>query len=434
METLIKKYFSNPDKCIRLKKGAFLFHQGEDNNRLYLIKRGSLKGFDPQDQGVYFKAYVDDIIGLNSFFSYISKTLMSVMAIEDSELLYIDRNDTDAQNTAQFTADFMPAVAHMLNKRHVQSHQNSLERQKQLQEIKEVERLASLGQLSAGVAHELNNAITVISRQSEHIINEALQYIKCNELEAKLLNAGLTQGRVISSGQARDMAKRLKKNSSFSDAKLRDYARTGMGEELAQQKLDVAQRAFGLWNLGASLYDVQLAVKQSEHVINSMKSLSSTHVIRKINCDINQSIKNALALLNNSLKYVELTTELDANLPHIYGETGELVQVWTNIIQNAVDAMKETGSDENHLLVKSEALAKHIVVTIRDSGPGIPEKMINEIFKPHVTTKIQGQTFGLGLGLTIVQKIVNSYSGHIDVTSSDEGTTFAVKIPIGETQ
>lgn len=432
MNGLAKKYFSNADKIAFIQKGEYLFRKGEQNNCLYLLQSGKMKGFDPSDQGEFFEADSGDFIGLHSFFSFVSTTRMNVMALEDSVLPYIRKDDFTHEDADQLAADFMPAVVQMLIKRQEQAHQANLRHQKVLKEMKEVERLASLGQLSAGVAHELNNAITVISRGSDFVIQQVMEQLKCNPFETEMIQAGLDKGRFVSSSEARKIARDLKKaHPAFSDAKLRDYARTGMGERLAREKLEVAQRCFNLWNLGASLHDLQVAVRQSEHVINSMRSLAATNVLRQDGCDINGSIKQAVSLLSNPLKSVTLDLQL-GDIPAVFGNGAELVQIWTNLIKNAADAMDTVPKKDSRLTVVTDETDGYVRVRIMDSGPGIPQDIIKEIFKPHVTTKKSGQTFGLGLGLPIVQKIVKRYQGELTVDTSPAGTTFTVTIPIGE--
>lgn len=434
MKKIKQKYFSDPGKVISLKKGESLLKQGEINHRLFLVESGKLIGFDPQDKGAHFQVETGGFVGLYSFFTPSSIVQMSISAIEDSVISYFEKDifSVDDEEGKQITHDFMPIVMQLLVDRQHQIQEANRDRRHALKEMKEIDRLTSLGQLSAGVAHELNNAITVIGRGGEQVSREVLEHLRLSPIEEEMIHLGLNKGRVISSAEARTIAKDLKKKAGITEEEARDFARTGMGEKLAKEPRDQAQRAFELWNLGATLHDLQVAGKQAEHVVISMRSLASADTVRQPDCDVNESIRKAISLLANPVKNVELALELN-EVPTIYGNSGELVQIWTNIIRNALDAMEDMPQDEAKLFIRTEPQDENkIKVTIGDNGSGIPDEMIEEIFKPHVTTKKEGQTFGLGLGLTIVQNIVKQYSGEISVESSQQGTTFVITLPIGE--
>ena len=101
------------------------------------------------------------------------------------------------------------------------------------------------------------------------------------------------------------------------------------------------------------------------------------------------------------------------------------------MINNACEAMCHLVNHNHKLTIRSYATKTNIIVQVKDNGFGIPQKSIDTIFQPNFTTKINGLSFGLGLGLSIVKRIINEYKGTIEVESSRVGTTFIVKIPIG---
>jgi C4-dicarboxylate-specific signal transduction histidine kinase len=122
---------------------------------------------------------------------------------------------------------------------------------------------------------------------------------------------------------------------------------------------------------------------------------------------------------------------LDLNpLPTIIAHTNDWTQVWVNLIKNALEALSNSTTDQPRIKITSFSKAKYIVIAIEDNGPGIPKALSQKIFQPNVTTKINGLTFGLGLGLSIVQRIVQSYNGEISVKSKEGQTIFTIQIPI----
>jgi signal transduction histidine kinase len=141
--------------------------------------------------------------------------------------------------------------------------------------------------------------------------------------------------------------------------------------------------------------------------------------------DVREGLESTLTILAHKLKKgVSVEKEYAEGLPRICANGGELNQVWTNIVDNAVDAMRGHGS----LKVKTTRDDRHVLVEISDDGAGIPREAKTRIFEPFFTTKGVGE--GTGLGLDIVRRIVAGHGGEIRVDSAPGETTFKVRLPI----
>ncbi len=146
--------------------------------------------------------------------------------------------------------------------------------------------------------------------------------------------------------------------------------------------------------------------------------------------DINSIVNNTLTMLSYEMRSsdIEVITHLTENLPRTMANSGQLQQVFLNIIINAEQAMK-TSPRQGKLTITTEQAADRIIISIRDNGPGIPEETINEIFDPFFTTKDNHS--GMGLGLNISRDIITEHGGEIRVWSKlDHGATFIIDLPI----
>ena len=144
--------------------------------------------------------------------------------------------------------------------------------------------------------------------------------------------------------------------------------------------------------------------------------------------DVHMGIRNTLTMLNYKLRKgnIQVTENFDLKLPLVKAMAGELNQVWTNIIDNAIDAMEINGSGKLEISTK---LDRHFVcVYIKDNGPGIPQEMQSQVFDPFFTTKDMGK--GTGLGLDVVNRIIRQHNGTVKVTSEPGNTIFTVCFPL----
>lgn len=148
----------------------------------------------------------------------------------------------------------------------------------------------------------------------------------------------------------------------------------------------------------------------------------------KTKTGVGVGIRNTLTLLNHKLKVknIQVAADIPDELPEIPIFPGEINQVWTNIIDNAIDAMEAGGTLE----INCSTSSKWLKTSIIDNGPGIPAEILDNIFDPFFTTKEVGK--GTGLGLDIVRKIVNAHKGEIKVESRPGRTEFIICLPLQE--
>jgi signal transduction histidine kinase len=141
--------------------------------------------------------------------------------------------------------------------------------------------------------------------------------------------------------------------------------------------------------------------------------------------DVAKGIESTLVMLNHKLKHgITVVKNFDPNLPRIFSYGSELNQVWTNLIDNAADAMKGQGK----LRIRTMREGDDVLVEFVDNGPGIPPEIQTKIFDPFFTTKPVGE--GTGLGLDTVYRIVRKHRGNVSVVSSPGNTCFRVRLPI----
>jgi C4-dicarboxylate-specific signal transduction histidine kinase len=165
-------------------------------------------------------------------------------------------------------------------------------------------------------------------------------------------------------------------------------------------------------------------------MVRSLKDYARKNKTAEGLCDINQCVRNALDLCANAVKHhVTVETELAPKLPSVMGDSQEIDQVFVNLFINAADAMKANGNGTLHIRTHSEETAVRIVV--EDTGPGLPEEMMEEIWKPFFTTK--GPDQGTGLGLSIVRGIIESHKGRIVAENRPSGgARFIITLPCAD--
>lgn len=252
------------------------------------------------------------------------------------------------------------------------------------------EKMASIGFLTAGIAHEIKNPLNFISL--------GIKGIK-NGIETIL--------------EITDNYERLYENDK--SEKIKDL-------EKLKEKLDFD---FYTKECVTLIDDVQYGVDNIEEITKSLNTLSYFSGDTKALTNVNQGIESTLVLLRNQYKYtIEIIKEL-GNIPEIKCFPGKLNQVFVNIISNAIHAIKNEGS----IYIKTFVENNFLIISIKDSGTGIDNNSLEHIFDPFFTTKPIGE--GTGLGLTISKNIISEHDGKIEVKSiKGKGTEFIISLPM----
>ncbi|MDW1830135.1 sensor histidine kinase [Vibrio sp. zbq_19] len=433
LDALVQRYFNHLERRLTVLSGSVLIEQAGYNDRLYYVLSGELAGYYAEDDKKpiqVFSASQGAFIGVHSFFSGTWTASSTVIAQTDVELAWIQR-DTPAVEEATYgplTTQFMPVMVNELSRRQRRAMQEALAKEKALQKLHTAEQMTTLGQLAAGIAHELNNAIGVVSSKSERLETVIMELLEEVHPEAsQFFDFGLMQGQKVSSSEARKRGRHFEKYYGLTKEVARDLARAVPNNFLSEHWLKRPEEAIRFWQMGRDLHDLRIASKHTVGIVRSVKQLGRTDIDLDEAININDSINRAFDLLQSDLRRVSVRFS-PADLPAFTGSQTELVQVWVNILKNACDALGET--EKPGIEIHTRESKGKILVTIANNGPEIDEATRRKIFRPNFTTKKGGLSFGLGLGLSIVKRIIAGYNGSIVVKSDSEKTIFRIKLPV----
>lgn len=438
---------------VTIQAGEVLLKEGDTGDALYVPLDGMFE-ITMRSLGndmVIAKRGPGDMLGEISLLEGTPHSA-SVRAATDSRLLRITREDFEhllSRSRTAALAVLRTVAARLRNSETMLRHS---------------EKMAALGTLSAGLAHELNNPAAAVRRGATQLRESLAELQRCG---AALASLDLRPEALATVNRLRGELPLRAANPVALDPLARSDAEGEIGEWLEAQGIERAwefapsvagmgwtsadleeltrlvarQQAPALlgWLAAAcmvySLLDeVSMGAERISEIVKAIKSYSYLDQAPVQLVDVHEGLENTLVILRHKLKDgVTVIKEYAPDLPRIEAYASELNQVWTNLIDNAIDAMNGHGEIRIRTYGpaerREEATPQAVVVEISDDGPGIPPNLQDRIFDAFFTTKQPGE--GTGLGLHIVYNIVlNQHHGGIDAESKPGQTTFRVSLPV----
>ena len=308
------------------------------------------------------------------------------------------------------------------------------------------EKLASLGTLAAGLAHELNNPAAAI-RRSVEALGEQLE---ARNRAAEALAAADTPRLAAlvaarpSGGEPAGALERADRTDAMADllghlgASDPDAAAAGLvAAGWSPDEVDAALAPYRDDEIDAAVAwiesvataralvgEVTMAATRIGEIVRATKGYAYLDQAPIQRVDVCEGLKDTLIILRHRLKGIDVTESYGDDLPQIEAYGGELNQVWTNLVDNAVDALGGRGA----ISVTAARADDGVVVEICDDGPGIPPDVLPRLFEPFFTTK--GPGVGSGLGLHIAHQVVARHGGRLEVASRPGRTCFTISLPV----
>lgn len=466
--TIVQQIHHLKKETVAFAPEAIIIREGEPNDYVYVILEGSvqlLKHSKINDSMPVDQFGPGDLLGLTSFWtqqpSFLSSkaiTPVNCLRVEHEDLDHLVHDDPEFGKTIHrlFISNLSSRYRRMialnvkvaelgeaLQHEHTQLKQAMQDLENTRNQLVHQEKLATLGQLLAGIAHEINNPCAALNRGVDSLICELPALFNPNRVlgkfnqEAAMLSAGLAcpywsakekRNRMHHLLQqfptmTRPLARRM---AQLDDATMQSL-NLPTQDKITDQAFDHIRNLLDFYELGNYLRSVQLASTRIHNLVVSLKNYGRQDEATWQMLDLREGIRDTLTVLNNRLKQYNVELALSP-IPSTYCNGSELNQVWTNLLINACQA---TAPGNTIRIVTRQPDDATISVEVIDAGTGIPPQLLNKIFEPNFTTKKTKSDFGLGLGLAISKDIIEKHAGTIQASNrSTGGACFTITLPV----
>src|SRR5579872_2263212 len=436
-------WFIGQSEELRLNAGDTYFRQGDPADAMFVILEGQLQmRGELGGEAIILPMEPGHVTGTLPF-SRMKQFTVSVRAITDARVL-------------RFPAALFPELIQKmpeLTQRLVGLMSDRIRETTRMEQQRD--RLAALGKLSAGLAHELNNPASAAKRATSQLRDmlkrvrdashelgrrdlTAAQRAEIEKLEASITQADGPPPDALTADALEDRIDSLLRSHGQNDLwqLAGDLARRNFKPESLETLFETLEpdtaraalvRISTSVEISGLLNEIESSTSRISDLVRAIKEYTFMDQVPIQNVDVVKTLETTLTILNHKLKKGVVVKRDYVQAPVLVNSFGsELNQVWTNLIDNAIDAMGGKGE----LRVRTYLDDGYAIVEIGDNGPGISQEVEPHIFEPFFTTKGVGE--GTGLGLDTVQRIVRKHRGSIQVHSKPGDTVFQVVLPISE--
>ncbi|MDK1018535.1 MAG: cyclic nucleotide-binding domain-containing protein [Actinomycetota bacterium] len=414
---------------VSLERGEALFAEGDEADMAYVITEGELEILK-ESAGRSVRIAVSqpgDVVGEMAMLTGEARNA-GARAITAVRLIAIPRACLDDVLSTSVDANRALFAVFITRWREQESR------------VRQSERMAQIGVLTAGLAHEMNNPAAAVTSGSQGLSQglENLTDLALRLPHDVVLPSPSHAGQPLSSMRRADVEEAVAQTlqtMGVSDAwrLASDLAGSGFtAGDLSgvdgDHAVDVISFVAATASLRSLLAEVTEGSRRLSELVAALKSYSFLDQAPVQQVNLAQGIEDTLLILRSKTRGIAITTEYADDLPAIVAYGSQLNQVWTNLIDNAVDALHDAGLADGQITIRAFPQGENVVIEIENEGPPIPEEVIDRIFEAFYTTKEPGRGTGLGLD-TAYRIVVTQHRGSLTVSSGQDATVFRVTLP-----